>query len=75
MEEAEQTHLPGQLRELFVTLLLFCNVGDPPQLFEDHHQFWWDDFALRLQSSYRVQDEQLLRAMVLIDIEIRLVVF
>ena len=37
MEDAKQQKLPKQMRELFVTLMVFCDVNDPFALLE---QFW-----------------------------------
>jgi hypothetical protein len=67
--DAEGTQMCPQIRELFVTLLLFCNPADPLALFEHHHMHWWDDF---LQKVPQPAEEELLHAMVLLDIERRL---
>ena len=36
LKDAAQWALPFQLRQLFVTLLLFCDVTNPIKLFEEH---------------------------------------
>jgi hypothetical protein len=36
--------MPGQLRSLFCTILMFCQVGDPLQLWTDHKQGMMEDF-------------------------------
>jgi len=67
--QAALTHMCPQIRELFVTMLLFCQVSDPQQLFETHHMDWCDDF-IRKNPIFR--DPVLGRACVLLDIEKRL---
>ena len=63
-----------QIRELFVTLLIFCDVGNPTRLFETYHHQWWDDFN-RITSQANRIDPAILRTMVLCDIERRLQVY
>ena len=70
LEDAAHTRMCPQIRELFVTLLLFCPVGNPAILFETHHENWWDDFVLRSNCNNR----EILRNMVLCDLESRLMV-
>ncbi|XP_052157139.1 uncharacterized protein LOC127774827 isoform X7 [Oryza glaberrima] len=48
LADAAHWALPYQLRELFVTLLLFCNVTDPSALFEEHMSSIGQDVAYRL---------------------------
>jgi hypothetical protein len=39
---------PYQLRQLFVTLLLFCEVSDPLKLFTEHASHMSEDFSYRI---------------------------
>jgi hypothetical protein len=48
LEDAAQWALPFQLRQLFVTLLLFCNVANPTKLFEEHATKMSEDITRRL---------------------------
>ena len=47
-EDAAQWALPFQLRQLFVTLLLFCDVTNPIKLFEEHASPMSEDIEHRL---------------------------
>lgn len=47
MADAAQWALPYQLRQLFVTLLLFCEVTDPIKLLEDYIKPMGEDLAYR----------------------------
>ncbi|CAN6372728.1 unnamed protein product [Urochloa humidicola] len=51
MTDAARWALPYQLRELFVTLLLFCNVIDPLALFEEHLSAMGEDITYRIKHS------------------------
>jgi hypothetical protein len=69
LQEASHFQMCPQLRELFVTILQFCTVADPGNIFERFHQQWWDDYVLRARNPV---DPVLLRTLVLCDIERRL---
>ena len=69
LTDAAATQMCPQIRELFTTLLLFCSPTDPKGLFDQHHMHWWDDFKRKVPAP---ADEQILSAMVLLDIERRL---
>ncbi|EEC78889.1 hypothetical protein OsI_19259 [Oryza sativa Indica Group] len=45
---AAQWALPYQLRQLFVMMLLFCQVSNPTKLFDSHVQLMGEDFAYRV---------------------------
>jgi len=55
--EASSMQTGGQLRNLFVTLLLFCCPVEPERLWNDFRQHICDDLCYRLQSTGR-QDPQ-----------------
>lgn len=77
LQDAGHTQMCPQIRELFVTLLMFCNVTNPRHLFETYHEQWWDDYSHRAQRHTESQvgiDPALLRTLVLCDIERRLLV-
>ena len=46
--DAAQWALPYQLRQLFVMMLLFCQVSDPAKLFDNNVQLMGEDFAYRV---------------------------
>ena len=71
LEEAGHTAMCPQIRELFVTLLIFCDVSNPARLFETYHHQWWDDYNRFASEASRIAPE-LLRILVLCDIERRL---
>ena len=36
--------MPASLRELYVTIVMFCMPANPKELFDRHHLEWADDF-------------------------------
>ena len=44
MEDAKQQKLPTQMRELFVMLMVFCDVSDPELLFENFWEAMSEDY-------------------------------
>ena len=68
LEEAAMTHMPTQLRQLLVVILLFCEPANPAALFEQHHIALAEDFARRHQNI----DAAVTRSLALLDIERRL---
>jgi ATP-dependent DNA helicase PIF1 len=71
LTDAAETQMCPQIRELFVEILLFCAPADPLALFSLHCHEWWDDYKYHARASPGV-DVQLLRGLVLIDLEERL---
>ncbi|XP_014678518.1 PREDICTED: uncharacterized protein LOC106818314 [Priapulus caudatus] len=69
LTDAALTQMCPQIKELFVTLLLFNKPSDPAALFDQHYMEWWDDLKQNMPTP---PDDKLLRAMVLLDIERRL---
>ncbi|XP_048422055.1 uncharacterized protein LOC103957413 isoform X1 [Pyrus x bretschneideri] len=45
-----------QLRQLFVTILLFCDVGNPQILFDTHWQNMYDDILYNLRKTFAIPD-------------------
>ena len=77
LAEAARTSRSGaQLRELYVTIMQFCQPSDPRQLFLTHWASWTDDFRRRLGwlEIEELSDHQMvvLRTLVLKDLETRL---
>jgi hypothetical protein len=70
LTDAALTHMPPQMRDLFVMLLEFCNPADPTMLFESHWADMGDEYVRSAQGQCLPWD--VLRTMVLIDIERRL---
>jgi hypothetical protein len=48
LTDAAQWATPYQLRQLFITLLLFCEVSDPLALFREHVSHMSEDFSYRM---------------------------
>ena len=67
---SEVTSTGPQLRELFVTILMFCHPADPVKLFEDHWQEdnWGDDFKRRNGQEVSLSENQL-KTLILLDID------
>ena len=66
------TKMCPALRELFVTILLFCLPANPKELFEKHWKEWIDDFEKEARSKgVNLKDTQF-RTLVLLDIQTRL---
>jgi hypothetical protein len=68
LEDATLTQMCPQIRDLFVSILIFCAPANPLDLYTQHHHQWSDD----LQHRHRTDDPDLLEAMVLLDLEERL---
>ena len=47
LTEGALTKMPYALRELFITIILFCQPANPKELFENHFREWADDFVHR----------------------------
>ncbi|GJY56316.1 ATP-dependent DNA helicase PIF1-like protein [Tanacetum coccineum] len=62
LPESSTHELPGPLRRLYTTLLIFCDVGDVRKLWDDHYESLSEDYSLNCASDERVQN------MVLTDI-------
>ena len=58
------------IRELFVTILIFCHPEKPRQLFDLLYRDTWNDFMHTLPEDNH--NKELLKAMVLQDVEQRL---
>nr|XP_028945292.1 uncharacterized protein LOC103408064 [Malus domestica] len=56
MLEAMVTASSYQLRQLFVTLVLFCDVADPTTLFEAHWKMMCDDILKKMVNAFGLQD-------------------
>ncbi|TQD91548.1 hypothetical protein C1H46_022843 [Malus baccata] len=56
MLEAVITASSFQLRQLFVTSVLFCNVADPLTLFEAHWKSMCDDISRNMLNVFGLQD-------------------
>ena len=70
LNHAVQTRMCPANRELFVTILTFCQPTKPRELFDSFYQDMWDGFENALDSNEE-GNEDLLRAMVILDIEQR----
>lgn len=65
LQEASNWATGYQLRQLFVTLLLYCEVSDPLQLWENNWELLADDISYRLRKLFNHQ------SLVLSDIQLK----
>ncbi len=74
LTEASITRLPSALRDMFVTILMFCEPSNPRQLFDAHWEVdeWYEDFQYSARKKGRMPSAEELKTLVLIDIENRL---
>ena len=72
LNDAAATQLCPQIRELYVTILLFCMPSEPNALFTEFWPTWVDDFKHKGNQRNMTLTEDQLRTMVLLDIEMRL---
>jgi hypothetical protein len=73
MHDASQWATPYQLRQLFVTILLFCEVADPLKLFTDHSSHMNEDITYRINristSSNNLSMENFVTSSLLFELE------
>ena len=72
LEECAETRLCPQIRELFVVILMFCQPANPAALFDKFWKTWVDDFEMRSRKQSVPVDENQLKTMLLLDLELRL---
>ena len=78
LTEAASARLPSALRDMFVTILMFCEPSNPRQLFDAHWEVdkWYEDFeytAGKTRGRQRRQPSmEQLKTSILIDINNRL---
>ena len=72
MEDAAQTKMPKHIRQLFVTILLFCRPADPAGLFDKYWSAMGEDFKHALErgriDTSEVSDE-VVKTRVLMDLQ------
>jgi hypothetical protein len=61
-----------QIRELFVTILMFCQPANPRTLYDEFWMTWIDDFEQKAMQRGKSVDERQLETMLLLDLELRL---
>ena len=72
LTEGAYTKMSPALRELFVTILMFCNPSNPLELFEKFHVDWSDDFKRDMEQRNIEVNECQLKTLVTLDIKQRL---
>ena len=72
LEEAAVSKLCPQIRELYVVILMFCQPANPRSLFDEFWNTWTDDFEMLGRRRATPLDEDQLRTMLLLDLELRL---
>ena len=56
LQESAASATASQLRDLFVQILIFCDVAQPPVLFESHWEHMREDIPLRLSTLLNIPD-------------------
>lgn len=59
IKEAQQRATPNQLRELFVTILIFCEVSDQLQFWKINTKALSEDILMRRRKLYKHPDLEL----------------
>jgi hypothetical protein len=72
LRDGALTQMCSALRELFVTILLFCMPALPKKLFECHHLDWADDYIHTSKKKGIEPIKQQLKTLILLDIQRRL---
>ena len=72
LEESAVTKMCPQIREMFATILLFCQPSNPRALFEEFWKTWTDDFEHTATRKGETLSETQLLTMVLLDLDLRL---
>ena len=70
--EGAATKMASTLRDLFITIILFCMPSNPQELFDKHYLEWADDFVLKAEKDGFAINESQIRTLVLIDIQEKL---
>ena len=66
LTEGALTRMPGVLRELFVTIVLFCTPANPKELFYKHFIEWADDFVANAAKERIVLSETQIQTLILL---------
>ena len=72
LTEGAATKLCAALRDLFTTILLFCDPADQRDLFERHFLEWTDDIKAAVSKKGFTPSVEQLRTLVLLDLEAKL---
>ena len=72
LAEGAVTKMPFALRELFVTIILFCQPAKPLELFNRHYMEWADDFKLKAAKNGIELSESQIKTLVILDLQHRL---
>ena len=72
LEDSIGTKLCPQLRELFVIILMFCQPSNPQSLFNEFWDTWIEDFEQQGKRKGVTLDENQLKTILLLDLEMRL---
>ena len=72
LTDGAATKMCPALRELFITILLFCLPASPKDLFDAHYLEWADDFVKAASRKGKSLSDQQLRTLILLDIRRRL---
>ena len=72
LTEADYIKSTPAIRELYITIVLFCEPADPGRLFHDHWTKWTDDIVRDAQSKGVNLSQEQLKTMVLLDLQRRL---
>ena len=70
LEESVRTRLCPEIRELCVAILMFCQPATPRSLYNEFWQTWIDNFEQRGRCRNMALDEDQLRAMVFLNLQL-----
>ena len=72
LTEGALTKMSVALRELFVTILMFCGPSNPLELFDKFHLDWGDDFKGNAEKKKNYLNDIQVKTLVTMDIKQRL---
>ena len=72
LTEADFIRSTPAVRELYITIVLYCEPADPGRLFQDHWEKWTDDIVRDAHRKGVTLSQEQLRTMVLLDLQRRL---
>ncbi len=72
LEEGSSLKCSKQLRELYITIVIFCEPSNPFLLFDKFWSDWYDDYKFKFQKRGVYLEDEQLKTLVLSDLQARL---
>ena len=72
LEEAAETQMCPNIRQLYIVILIFCLPSNPRYLFDNFWETWIDDYKQDAKKKCLILNETQLKTMLLLDLEIGL---